>query len=35
MTTKVSDRIRWGVDTLDIQPDDQVLEIGCGHGVAV
>ena len=25
-------RIRWAVDLMDIQPDDQVLEIGCGPG---
>jgi SAM-dependent methyltransferase len=28
-------RIRWAVDTLDPGPDDLLLEIGCGPGVAV
>ncbi len=25
-------RIRWAVDLMDIQPGDQILEIGCGPG---
>jgi SAM-dependent methyltransferase len=30
-----SERLTWAVSTMDIQPKDRVLEIGCGHGVAV
>jgi trans-aconitate methyltransferase len=31
-TQQIPPRIRWAVDLMDIQPDDNVLEIGCGPG---
>ena len=30
----MSERLRKLVEKLDVRPDDQILEIGCGHGVA-
>ena len=30
-----ADRFAWALETLAIQPSDQLLEIGCGHGLMV
>lgn len=29
---QIPPRIRWAVDTMDVQPADNLLEIGCGPG---
>ena len=35
MAGKPSERFVWAVDTLDVRPAERLLEVGCGHGVAV
>ena len=35
MAGKASQRLRRAVEGLGVEPDDRVLELGCGHGVAV
>ena len=31
----IPERYRWAVEILDVQPDDMILEIGCGYGHSI
>lgn len=35
MAGTIPQRLTWAVEVLAVEPGDQVLEIGCGHGAAV
>jgi ubiquinone/menaquinone biosynthesis C-methylase UbiE len=35
VSARASARLAWVVDALAVAPDERLLEVGCGHGVAV
>jgi cyclopropane fatty-acyl-phospholipid synthase-like methyltransferase len=35
VASRIPERLVWAVDTLQVAPDDRLLEIGCGAGLAV
>lgn len=35
MPEKIAERFLWALETLAVEPTENLLEIGCGHGIAV
>lgn len=35
MGSSMPERVSWAVERLNVQPDDRLLEIGCGRGAAI
>jgi SAM-dependent methyltransferase len=35
MPSRIPKRLQWAADVLAVRPDDHILEIGCGRGIAV